>query len=251
MKHASAPVKKDSGNRQQLVDLGLAQAHLAHELRNIFVTIGLSARSLQERVKLDATGNRSLQNIVELAASGEALLRSCLDLVAPMKGAKEPVNVVSLLKRLRRTLAPRAAQAGVAIRLDWVSEHPCLVSCVRRPLRRALLNVAQNGIEAMAETGGTLTLGCHTTTDKAIITFKDTGPGMEPEVVRKAFNLFFSSKKGGTGLGLALAKKVIQDHNGRISTRSRPNKGTTMTVQLPRLKREPASDKTARPADGQ
>ena len=70
MKRTSGSTKKDSGNRQQLMDLGLAQAHLAHELRNMFVTTGLSARSLEKRAKLDGAEKRNLQGIIELADAG-------------------------------------------------------------------------------------------------------------------------------------------------------------------------------------
>lgn len=223
---------------KRMAELGYAQAYLMHEMRRPLITLGLLARSLRRRGTLEEKDYEILDSIIELVTSTETMLNDSLDFVGPPKGKRKPVDVVKLLKGVRRALLPQAKSNGVAIKLESPAGDPPTVACVRRRLRHAVLNAAQNSIEAMAGNGGSMSLACRETDDKVIMTIKDTGPGMEAEVRKNMFRPFFSDKRGGSGLGLALAKKIIQDHNGKIIVRSNPQQGTSLTMQLPKEERK-------------
>ncbi|MBN1859295.1 hypothetical protein JW848_08835 [Candidatus Bipolaricaulota bacterium] len=220
--------------QERLAEIGRGQAYLMHEMRRPLVTIGLLARLLRKRSDLREKDGEALDTIIELANSGEALLRDCLHFVGPTKKGEEKVRVEDMLKGIRRSLSRRAKSAGVTVDVQHCVRYRPLISCARRRLRQALLNIAENSLEAMANGGGRLVLTCHETPDRVVIGIRDTGPGIEPEARAHMFKPFFSTKKSGSGLGLALAKKIIEDHDGKIAVRSKPGEGTSVTVKLPR-----------------
>jgi signal transduction histidine kinase len=101
-------------------------------------------------------------------------------------------------------------------------------------LRRVFANIARNAAEAMAPTGGRFSIACHKMGDELLIGFADTGKGIPSELEGKLFQTFAShGKAGGTGLGLAMVKKIVEDHGGVINYVSRPGQGTTFLIALP------------------
>jgi hypothetical protein len=220
-------------NAEHFVELGRAHAHLAHEVRRMLVTVGLLARSLLRDEELSDNGRESVNEIVEQVQAGEQLLDSVLELVTPLEDEPACEDAGDLLEEVRRGELPHAQETGVEIRLDK-PDSPCHVNAVRGKLCQAVRNLAANAIDAMTETGGTLTLACRRREgDDVAITVQDDGPGMTDAQVRRMFKPFESSKKEGTGLGLALARKLVRDHAGSIDVDSRVGAGTTVTVLLP------------------
>ena len=102
-------------------------------------------------------------------------------------------------------------------------------------LRQAVLNLIKNGLEVMSQ-GGTLTVTTRQTEEWVEIAIGDTGPGIPPEVGRRLFEQFFTTKPQGTGLGLPISRQIVEEHGGRIDWESIPGAGATFTVRLP-LKR--------------
>ena len=106
-------------------------------------------------------------------------------------------------------------------------------------LQQAMMNLVLNAREAMLPRGGVLTIEAEERTEDVRIKVRDTGCGIEQSQMKKVFDSFFSTKQGdssshsGTGLGLALCKKVIDAHNGTITVESQPGQGTTFTIHLP------------------
>jgi signal transduction histidine kinase len=100
-------------------------------------------------------------------------------------------------------------------------------------LRQALLNLVRNAADAMS-TGGALTVATRRSADGAVeVSVKDTGAGIPAENLDRIFEPFFSTKDGGTGLGLALTQQIVEEHGGRIEVDSTPGRGTTFTLRLP------------------
>lgn len=102
-------------------------------------------------------------------------------------------------------------------------------------LRQVLLAIITNALDAMNDKG-TLSIDTRTEGDRVFINISDTGPGIPAEHVTKIFDPFFTTKgeRGGTGLGLSIARKIISNHNGTIDVVATAEKGTTMTITLPK-----------------
>ncbi|HJV37103.1 sensor histidine kinase, partial [Geomonas sp.] len=107
----------------------------------------------------------------------------------------------------------------------------------RDSMEQVLLNLGKNALQAMPE-GGTLMIGTQKRGDRVLLTFRDCGSGVAEEDLQRVFEPFFTTKSRGTGLGLALCKKIVEEHAGTIELSSVANEGTTVTVTLPLVKRE-------------
>ena len=102
----------------------------------------------------------------------------------------------------------------------------------RQQLRMAFDNLLRNAVEAMPE-GGTLTVNVRRADDWAEVSVADTGQGISPENMPRLFEPLFTTKPGGVGFGLALAKNVVENHGGKIEAKSEPGRGAVFTVRLP------------------
>jgi signal transduction histidine kinase len=99
-------------------------------------------------------------------------------------------------------------------------------------VKQALLNIVLNGVQAMPE-GGILTVATRRDGEGGLIMVRDQGPGIPPEIHDKVFNLYFTTKKGGSGIGLAMAYRVVQLHHGSLEFTSVPENGTTFYLRFP------------------
>ncbi len=115
----------------------------------------------------------------------------------------------------------------------------------RRKLREAIINIMMNAVEASEESGGTVTVTAERLSDKSLITISDQGVGIPREQIPKLFIPFYSTKEGGTGLGLAVAYRIVREHGGKIDVKSTPGKGTTITLALPSNYASSTGDKSS------
>jgi signal transduction histidine kinase len=118
-----------------------------------------------------------------------------------------------------------------------IGEEPLPAKVDSDLLKQALLNIVINGAQAM-ENGGTLTLRARRNTTEAQIEIQDTGEGIPPAIRDKIFNLYFTTKKSGSGIGLAMTYRIMQLHNGSIHFDTRSGEGTTFYLILPLLRTE-------------
>lgn len=112
-----------------------------------------------------------------------------------------------------------------------MDELPNLMADAEK-LKRAFINIIQNAVDAMPE-GGTLTIKGEASGEKIRISFKDTGIGIQQENLEKIWNPLFTTKAKGMGFGLPTCKRIIEAHEGKITVKSKPEKGTTFTIILP------------------
>jgi C4-dicarboxylate-specific signal transduction histidine kinase len=134
----------------------------------------------------------------------------------------------------------RMAQAGIEIGRHY-SDTPCEVQADPRRIKQVMLNLLENAIEAMAwpengeKKGGELTLTTRMTEERAIIELQDTGPGIAPDLFDRVFTPFFTTKPSGSGLGLAVSRRIISDHGGQIRVEAPEAGGTRFIIELPRF----------------
>jgi signal transduction histidine kinase len=100
-------------------------------------------------------------------------------------------------------------------------------------IKQAVLNLMINGLQAMEGRGGELILVACTTAKELLIEVIDTGGGIAPDAVERVFHAYYSTKKGGTGLGLAMARRIAEEHGGCLTVKSEPGKGSIFTLHLP------------------
>lgn len=222
-----------SARTTSLANLG---ASVAHEIRNPLNSIGLNLARLQER--LGRHGGKLANDtlpILELL-TGEVkrldrIVTRFLEFSRPTRPASGPVDLVALTTRSAAVLQEEAATAGVDVRLHL----PPLPAVPGDPDRvvQALQNLLRNAIQA-AGRGGFVEIAGFQTPDAVAVAIRDSGPGLSEEARHRVFDLFYSTKEGGTGLGLPIANRIAEDHGGHLTVENSSSGGAVFTFYLPR-----------------
>jgi signal transduction histidine kinase len=202
---------------------------LAHELKNPLAAI----KSLVQ-VERARSGDEKSQRRLDVAL-GEvdrisAILREYLDVARPVEVAHvTPVSLDELMADVSALLSGRAEAAAVALTVDGTGGP---IHADARLLKEAIVNVVNNAIEATPR-GGAVDVTYHVGRHQTSITVRDTGRGMSKDVAARIGTPFFTTREGGTGLGVVLAKTAIAQHHGTLEFASIPGVGTTATIALP------------------
>jgi signal transduction histidine kinase len=144
----------------------------------------------------------------------------------------QPVHLASIISDVTTTVAPEAERMHVTVRPDCPRELP-EINADPAMLSQAILNLALNGCQAMPN-GGTLKLSCRTTSRKRVeIDVEDTGVGIPPDHLQKIFDLYFTTKEKGSGIGLSMVYRIVQLHDGEVEVQSTPGVGTRFRLIFP------------------
>lgn len=218
---------------QQLEVLGNLAASVAHEIRNPLNAISLTVQQL-EREYAPKEGKAEYIKFLELIKNEirrlDDRIKEFLSLAAPLKLNFVEVDLNQILDEVLTLVKPTADATKVKITRNF-SKIPVVPVDVDS-MKRALLNLFKNGIEAMPN-GGELSVQTTALDDVVEVIVKDTGKGMAKEELSKIFRPYYSAKKGGTGIGLAIVHQIIVAHKGSINVTSELGKGTTFRVKLP------------------
>jgi len=222
---------------ERLAELGALTGGLAHEIKNPLSTVQLNLQLLKEDLDPGNPLYGRLVSRLDTVHRETSRLREILDDYLRYAGRIElspvPTDLNAVLEELADFFAPQAQLQRVQLR---VRTHPAplVVPVDAKLLKQALLNLMLNAVQAMPS-GGELILSVAPQPGGryAAIDVIDTGPGVPPDVADKIFRAYYTTKKGGTGIGLAMAKRIAEEHGGRISLRSEVGKGSDFTIVLP------------------
>jgi signal transduction histidine kinase len=146
---------------------------------------------------------------------------------------KRPTDLNELLGELVDFYNPQAQLSRIQLRLKK-GDGEVVAPVDSRLMKQAVLNLMINATHAMQDKGGgDLILSAGRQDGEATIDVIDTGAGMAPEVAEKIFQAYYSTKKGGTGLGLPMARRIVEEHGGRMTLRTEVGKGTDFSIHLP------------------
>jgi len=229
--------------RDRLAALGQMAAGLAHEIRNPLGSIKGAAQYLQpgQSAANSREGTREfLDIIIEEVNRLNKIVSQFLDYARPYRGEQRQLEVADVLKKTLALVAKEAADHGkVEIITDFADRMP-LVRADAEQLLQVFLNLSLNALQAMPN-GGKLwistTLRRSTRRGAAAafleVRFRDGGVGIPAGDLKNLFIPFFTTKEKGTGLGLPISQRIIENHGGTIEVRSQPGEGATFTVLLP------------------
>ena len=216
---------------EKLASVGQLAAGVAHEINNPLGTITIYAHLLQKSLKADDPRREDAALILSEAGRAKEIVQGLLSFAREKKLKVVEVNVNDILEEVCGLVVNQPLFRNIILEKCFGGGLPTIVADEAQ-LKQVFLNIILNAGQAM-EGGGMLTISTGSWKDRIRIRFKDTGPGISPEVLGHLFDPFFTTKEKGTGLGLAISYGIIERHRGTIDVETELGKGSTFVVTLP------------------
>ena len=230
-----APETPPIPDQERLAYVGALAGGLAHEIKNplstMTITLGLLREDLEARRGDPEKALRRVKVLEREVARLEEILADFLQFAGRHPLERRGTDLNALVSEVLDFITPSALKKRIEVRSHLSPEVPPLM-LDRDRVKQALLNLVLNALEAMAGRGELLV---QTTVRGGAVRLDvtDTGPGIPPEILPRIFEAYFSSKKTGTGLGLPIARRIVEEHGGILEVFTEVGKGTRFTIWLP------------------
>lgn len=224
---------------KRLEAITLLAAGVAHEIGNPLNSLNIHLQIMERELRdvKEKEIRDSLQELVEVSSNEikrlDQIIHSFLRALRPTQPQREPVEVTSLLEDTLKGMEREISDRGVWVEREFPEKLPTL-QLDKGQMHQAFYNLIRNALQAMTG-GGILTLGVRVSDTAVAVSFSDTGSGIQAEDLGAIFQPYHTTKEEGTGLGLMIVQRIMQDHGGQIEIETRPDQGTTVTLLLPRF----------------
>lgn len=229
---------RELARKNRLADLGQMASHVAHEVRNSLVPVTLYLSLLRRRLSDDPGSLDVLDKVEEGLLALDTSVNDLLSFSAQRDPCPARLDLRELVEGVLAAVAPQLRAQEIEVTLDIPPKTSLLAD--RDMLRRAVLNLVLNALDAMPD-GGELAITSWQGPHGIELEVADSGPGLSDEVRRRAFEPFFSTKPGGTGLGLAVVYRAAEAHGGQVHVLNCPEGGAAFTLCIPRRAMEAAA----------
>lgn len=215
----------------RLASLGTLSAGMAHEIKNPLASISGSLEILESEL---GQAGKEHEFFLILRKEIQRLTRivdKYLEFARPLPPERMETDMNELVRSVVDLTSKQASREGIRIQASYAGQMPKMVVDAGQ-VRQVLLNLILNAIQAM-DRPGTIQVSTESVSGEAILRVRDHGPGLPGDNPHGIFDLFFTTKAGGTGLGLPIAYRLIEQHGGRIEAANHPEGGALFTVHLP------------------
>jgi len=234
---------KELAQKERLASLGQASAEFVHDLGNPLTIVWGYVQLLAK--KLERSENGGVENAASVRELNiiEENVRLCRELLTMWQSygsveasPRKPISVSDIVRDVLKGVSAITTQNDTQPKSD-VCDNPCMILGDTVQIKRAIQNVVINALQASADKKSPVSITCLRKDFYVDIVVEDGGAGIDPAQLNKIFDPYFTTKQGksGTGLGLYITKKVVEDHNGSIKVDSAPDSGTVFTIRLPLL----------------
>jgi signal transduction histidine kinase len=247
--HAATEIKelnnrlmKELAQKERLASLGQASSEFVHDLSNpltiVWGYVQLLAKKLERSENSDNGDNGASVRELNIIEENVRLCRELLTMWQSYGSVeacpRKPISVSTIVRDVLKVVGPMAAQNGIELKSE-ICGDPCTLLGDAVQVQRAIQNVVINAVQASADGKTPISVACLRKEFYVDVVVEDSGGGIEPSRIEKIFDPYFTTKQGrsGTGLGLYITKKVVEDHNGSIKVNSTPGAGTIFTIRLP------------------
>ncbi len=230
-------LEKDAVQLESLANLGSAMAMIAHEINNLLTPLANYAELSLKHLDDKELSERTLRRTAKNCKYASKVMESILSMAKASSPEKIDTPLLPIVNAVFDCLCRDFSKDSIRVEILIAADLQIYASPIQ--LQQAIMNVVLNAREAMLPHGGKLTITAQANNSDVTLKISDTGCGIEKEEIPRVFDRFFSTKNktaggSGTGLGLALCKKVIDSHNGTVNVESQRGKGTSFTIILPK-----------------
>ena len=235
MQYKRQKIMEESLHRTiRLNSIGKLAAGVAHEIRNPLNAIGMTVQRFQHEYLPESKENRDefihLTNVIrEEVTRVDKIIGDFLSFAREPKLELQKVDILSIMEDILSIFTIEAEKQNVKIQTNFANP-PLFCHCDPNRIKQALINIIKNAIQAMPD-GGELTIHINKIKDNILISVSDTGLGILDTT--KIFEIYYTSKEGGVGVGLPICQKIIEEHGGRIEVTSKVEEGSQFKIQLP------------------
>ncbi|MFA6598631.1 MAG: ATP-binding protein [Ignavibacteriaceae bacterium] len=226
-------LEEQKKRNEKLSAMGELASGVAHEIRNPINAIGMIAQRLN-REFVPAEGNAEYLDITKVLKTEveriNKIITQFLNYAKPIELQKKKIISSEFFNDLTLLFKEQAKQRGIHLLVP--AENAFTMHIDPELMKQTMMNFLQNAFDATKE-NGTVTLAYSKKDQNILIKIADDGKGISEENLAKIFNLYFTTKKEGNGLGLSIAQKIVSQHNGTIHVTSKVNQGTTFTITIP------------------
>jgi len=238
-------------DQKKLETIGELASGVAHDFNNLIMGIQSNAEAMLAQPSLAPQVRDSLVNIIRACSTGASLTRSLLGYAKRQPLTMAPFNLVDLVHDVARIGGVASGKYRIVLGNDFLDPQASIrVTGSYSSLSHCLLNLIKNAREAMPD-GGTVHVLWEGTETKAVVTVRDHGVGIPEQDMARIFEPFFSTKKQGTGLGLAMVRGILTQHSGTVEIRSTVGMGTSVSLAWPRGDVESAAPARPKGKEGQ
>ncbi|MBA3639923.1 MAG: hypothetical protein H0W53_11690 [Acidobacteria bacterium] len=218
---------------RKLAALNRLMAGVAHEVKNPLNAMTIHLELLKRKLGPGANVDKHINVIGNEIQRLDEVLMGFLKFARPDELKLQPVQLSALVSDVVTTIRPEAVRSSINVKVECPATLP-EINADPGMLRQAILNLALNACQAMPD-GGTLRIACRSTQRKVEIDVEDTGVGIPPEDLSRIFDLYFTTKEKGTGIGLSMVYRIIQLHDGDVEVQSTPGSGTRFRLLFPHV----------------
>lgn len=226
-------LEEEAKRNEKLSAMGELASGVAHEIRNPINAIGMIAQRLNKEFA-STTNQEEYTSITQLLRTEvnriNKIITQFLSYAKPIELNLKPVDIKSLFDEVYHLFEDQAKQKGISFIKSY--RDSIMVNLDHDLIKQTLMNLVQNSIDA-TNSDGQIKFGYSKSKSDLIIEISDNGEGIPDEKQKKIFDLYFTTKKEGNGLGLSISQKIISQHHGTISFASTLNRGTTFKINLP------------------
>jgi len=230
---------------ERLKTLGKLASVLSHEIRNPLNSMVINLQIIKRELRKEKIDSQKLQTHLDIVVSEikrmDELVSNFLIIARPPKLEKRKLPIAEIIDETLLAHYPDLLNRNIRLEKDYKVDH-LVVPVDKDKIKQVFLNIYLNAVQAM-EGGGRLKVeldvvkeglkGLDRGCSYAVIRFSDTGVGIEPSQLERVFDFYYSTKEGGTGLGLPIAQQIVEEHNGKITVDSKLGKGTIVSIYLP------------------
>jgi signal transduction histidine kinase len=222
-------------DRESLAAVNEFAAALAHEVRNPLTSLQLDLQGVEEELPEDFPLRGVQAQAIEDLRRLDRIVGGALETARSGQIELGPTELVPMLESAAHRAQPHAEAAGVdlVMDVDTARDDPTRIQADAAALQRVILNLVLNGIQA-SPAGAEVRIGATRADRQVVVTIRDHGEGIPPDRIERILEPFFTTRPGGTGIGLSIARRIVAAHRGTLDIQSEVGEGTIVSVVLPK-----------------